>query len=233
AGRGGHRPRARRAVRGLYLLRPGPGHARAGHAGDPAADPMGTARRPVAPVPGLLDRRPRQDGLQAPLPSAGSLRWPRLAADAGPARRGATACGRNRPLSGAWGRAQGPGPAGGRFLLTSAIKLIAFKRQLESEAMKERQLGSVSGLSVLAIAVLLAVCAVWLFVSGVQDLNRGNDSGGWLMGAGLLVGCVVMALLAGLYTIQPNQAAVLSLFGKYVGTVKEAGLRWNNPFYSK
>ncbi|WP_374011960.1 SPFH domain-containing protein [Pseudoxanthomonas koreensis] len=99
--------------------------------------------------------------------------------------------------------------------------------------MKERQLGSVSGLSVLAIAVLLAVCAVWLFVSGVQDLNRGNDSGGWLMGAGLLVGCVVMALLAGLYTIQPNQAAVLSLFGKYVGTVKEAGLRWNNPFYSK
>ena len=33
--------------------------------------------------------------------------------------------------------------------------------------------------------------------------------------------------------VQPNQAAVLSLFGKYVGTVKHDGLRWNNPFYSK
>ncbi|QHQ27634.1 hypothetical protein XaFJ1_GM000884 [Xanthomonas albilineans] len=40
-------------------------------------------------------------------------------------------------------------------------------------------------------------------------------------------------LLAGLYTMEPNQAAVLSLFGKYIGTVKDAGLRWNTPFYNK
>jgi regulator of protease activity HflC (stomatin/prohibitin superfamily) len=39
--------------------------------------------------------------------------------------------------------------------------------------------------------------------------------------------------VVGLYTVQPNQAAVLSLFGKYVGTVKDNGLRWNNPFYAK
>ena len=37
----------------------------------------------------------------------------------------------------------------------------------------------------------------------------------------------------GLYMVEPNQAAVVSLFGKYVGTVKENGLRWNNPFYTK
>ena len=53
-----------------------------------------------------------------------------------------------------------------------------------------------------------------------------------------IVGAVVLALIAllsliGLYTVQPNQAAVLSLFGKYVGTVKDNGLRWNNPFYAK
>jgi regulator of protease activity HflC (stomatin/prohibitin superfamily) len=50
----------------------------------------------------------------------------------------------------------------------------------------------------------------------------------------MLLGALLVALgvfiLAGLYTIQPNQAAVLSLFGKYVGTVKDNGLRWNNPF---
>ena len=53
----------------------------------------------------------------------------------------------------------------------------------------------------------------------------------------LVLGALLVALgvfiLAGLYTIQPNQAAVLSLFGKYVGTVKDNGLRWNNPFYAK
>ena len=39
--------------------------------------------------------------------------------------------------------------------------------------------------------------------------------------------------MTGLYMVEPNQAAVVSLFGKYVGTVKENGLRWNNPFYKK
>ena len=39
--------------------------------------------------------------------------------------------------------------------------------------------------------------------------------------------------LFGLYMVEPNQAAVVSLFGKYIGTVKENGLRWNNPFFSK
>lgn len=37
----------------------------------------------------------------------------------------------------------------------------------------------------------------------------------------------------GLYMVQPNQGKVLQLFGHYKGTDREAGLRWNNPFYSK
>jgi regulator of protease activity HflC (stomatin/prohibitin superfamily) len=38
---------------------------------------------------------------------------------------------------------------------------------------------------------------------------------------------------AGLFTVQPNQGAVLQLFGKYVGTVRRSGLHWANPFFSK
>ena len=38
---------------------------------------------------------------------------------------------------------------------------------------------------------------------------------------------------AGLFIVNPNEARVLQLFGKYVGTVKAAGLRWSNPFYLK
>jgi hypothetical protein len=33
--------------------------------------------------------------------------------------------------------------------------------------------------------------------------------------------------------LQPNQAALLLLFGSYRGTDRERGLRWANPFYSK
>jgi regulator of protease activity HflC (stomatin/prohibitin superfamily) len=39
--------------------------------------------------------------------------------------------------------------------------------------------------------------------------------------------------LTGLYMLQPNQAAILLLFGSYRGTDRAHGLRWANPFYSK
>jgi len=40
-------------------------------------------------------------------------------------------------------------------------------------------------------------------------------------------------LQGGLFVVNPNEAKVLQLFGRYVGTVKQAGLRWANPFFSK
>lgn len=48
-----------------------------------------------------------------------------------------------------------------------------------------------------------------------------------------LVGFVEFFLIFGLFMVQPNNAVVLQLFGRYVGTVREEGLRWANPFYSK
>ena len=39
--------------------------------------------------------------------------------------------------------------------------------------------------------------------------------------------------LAGLFIVNPNDGVVLQLFGAYRGTVREAGLRWANPFFSK
>jgi regulator of protease activity HflC (stomatin/prohibitin superfamily) len=37
--------------------------------------------------------------------------------------------------------------------------------------------------------------------------------------------------ILGFFMVQPNQAKVLLFFGRYVGTVKDSGLRWTNPFY--
>jgi regulator of protease activity HflC (stomatin/prohibitin superfamily) len=50
---------------------------------------------------------------------------------------------------------------------------------------------------------------------------------------GVLASIVVIILWAGMFMIHPNEAKVLQLFGKYVGTTHEPGLKWANPFYSK
>lgn len=51
----------------------------------------------------------------------------------------------------------------------------------------------------------------------------------------LWVVLLILAILglSGLFTVQPNDAKVLTLFGKYVGTQREQGLWWANPFYVK
>jgi regulator of protease activity HflC (stomatin/prohibitin superfamily) len=52
---------------------------------------------------------------------------------------------------------------------------------------------------------------------------------------GVLVAAVLVAFwcLGGLYMLQPNQAALLLLFGSYRGSDRLHGLRWANPFYAK
>ncbi len=49
----------------------------------------------------------------------------------------------------------------------------------------------------------------------------------------LLASIVIFACWFGFFMVNPNEGRVLQLFGKYVGTVKNSGLRWANPFYSK
>jgi regulator of protease activity HflC (stomatin/prohibitin superfamily) len=48
----------------------------------------------------------------------------------------------------------------------------------------------------------------------------------------LLLFPVILYLMTGLFTLQPNEARVLVLFGAYKGTVRTAGFHWGNPFYS-
>jgi regulator of protease activity HflC (stomatin/prohibitin superfamily) len=100
--------------------------------------------------------------------------------------------------------------------------------------MKENPVRSAPGLPFLLGVLVVAAVAAWLLVSGVGLDPAVAGSGAWprILG-GLLIGALAFLSLIGLYTVQPNQAAVLSLFGKYIGTVKDNGLRWNNPFYVK
>ena len=92
--------------------------------------------------------------------------------------------------------------------------------------MKEQSVSSIPGIPfVLGLLVAMAGTAA-LFILGLRDQD------GLFIAAGVVLGAVEFFLLFGFYMVEPNQAAVLSLFGKYVGTVKDQGLRWNNPFYT-
>lgn len=93
--------------------------------------------------------------------------------------------------------------------------------------MKENPIRSSAGIPVLlGLFVALLFCG-WLIFHGATTREP------LFAVAGIVLGVVFLFCLFGLYMVEPNQAAVLSLFGKYVGTVKENGLRWNNPFYGK
>jgi regulator of protease activity HflC (stomatin/prohibitin superfamily) len=70
-----------------------------------------------------------------------------------------------------------------------------------------------------------------LLAFGMVDAIR--DQAGWRVA--LMVIALILLVLAwtGLFTVQPNQGKALQLFGDYVGTVREAGLWWANPFFTK
>lgn len=51
--------------------------------------------------------------------------------------------------------------------------------------------------------------------------------------AAVLASIIVLICWAGLFMVHPNEAKVLQLFGQYVGTCHDPGLRWANPFYAK
>lgn len=93
--------------------------------------------------------------------------------------------------------------------------------------MKELPLRSLPGIPMLL--ALLAGAGVGLYLAiGALGADAFAQAA-----AGALLAFVAAFCLFGLYMVEPNQAAVVSLFGKYVGTVKDNGLRWNNPFFSK
>ncbi|SKC07824.1 SPFH domain / Band 7 family protein [Soonwooa buanensis] len=89
----------------------------------------------------------------------------------------------------------------------------------------EKVLKPMSGYLALLISIILFFAGVGLFIYSID------------YSVGLAVVAILMVLLSfffmkGLMIIQPNHSRVLNFFGKYVGSVKENGLFFINPFYS-
>ena len=84
---------------------------------------------------------------------------------------------------------------------------------------------SLSGWAALAIQLLFIAAFVWLLAASISG-QQWSPSRIVLMGA-LVVAAVFMPL--GYFTLQPNEAKVLVLFGKYKGTIRSDGFHWTNP----
>ena len=93
--------------------------------------------------------------------------------------------------------------------------------------MNERQYSAPSGIpALISIVVLLLANGAWLVYSiRVQAVVA--------ILLALLLGIILLICLGGFFTVAPNEGKVLQFFGRYVGTVRDAGPRWTNPFYSK
>jgi regulator of protease activity HflC (stomatin/prohibitin superfamily) len=97
--------------------------------------------------------------------------------------------------------------------------------------MEEKVLqGKKNGMLVLLVNLLVLAAAIAGCIACAVQIEQGNNA----VVAPLVISIVVVCLgwipLCGLRVLKPQEAVVLTLFGKYVGTLKEDGFYWVNPF---
>ena len=98
---------------------------------------------------------------------------------------------------------------------------------------RERIVRTLNGWVVLPLVILLFFGALALLIFAIVAGVRGEGHPIWsLFVVSLLLEAASIVMLVGFFTLQPNEARVLILFGAYKGTVRDAGFHWGNPFYS-
>ncbi len=86
-----------------------------------------------------------------------------------------------------------------------------------------------NGMAVLMLIILAAIVGLLLTVYGAVRLEDYGDSPA-LMVIGIIILCVFWIPIPGLKVLKPQEALVLTLFGKYIGTLKGDGFYFVNPF---
>lgn len=91
----------------------------------------------------------------------------------------------------------------------------------------EKRVNAKSGIPMLLLFLLLLVVDIALLIYAAKSQIVP------LIIVAILMIPVIVIMMAGLFMVNPNESKVLQLFGKYVGTVSDSGLRWANPFFGK
>jgi regulator of protease activity HflC (stomatin/prohibitin superfamily) len=97
----------------------------------------------------------------------------------------------------------------------------------ENDMIREIKRNALSGYLMI---VVLAVAQLGLAYAVIQAVQA--QSIATTISAGI-ASIIVLVCWGGLFMVHPNEAKVLQLFGSYVGTAHEPGLKWANPFYAK
>ncbi len=101
----------------------------------------------------------------------------------------------------------------------------------EASSNRERIVTVANGWVMLPLLLALILGDFAMFISSIAAGKAGQPLVLLLVLSLLLLPALII-LMTGLFTLQPNEARVLVLFGAYKGTVRTAGFHWGNPFYS-
>ena len=100
-------------------------------------------------------------------------------------------------------------------------------------ANKEREIRVLNGWPMLPIVIAMLLGGIAMVVCSIVLGVQRNGPPEWgLLVPGLLLIPTASIMMSGFFTLQPNEARVLILFGGYRGTVRTSGFHWGNPFYS-
>jgi regulator of protease activity HflC (stomatin/prohibitin superfamily) len=100
----------------------------------------------------------------------------------------------------------------------------------------ERERQAFNGWLALLVVVVWFLAAIAVIVSvgplAAQGASPPEAIGGRILLGFLMIGLGVFACF-GFFTLEPNEARVLILFGAYKGTVRRSGFHWANPLYAR
>lgn len=100
-------------------------------------------------------------------------------------------------------------------------------------ANRELETRVISGWGMLAVTILMLLIGFSLVIGAIVSDERGHGFPvSWLI-AGVLIDILSFFLMGGFFTLQPNEARVLILFGRYQGSVRTSGFHWTNPLNKK
>ena len=98
---------------------------------------------------------------------------------------------------------------------------------MEEKALQSKR----SGFSMLLLCFIVFASGAALFVYAIGYLERGENAlGGFLLVVTILGYLAGFIALAGFKVLKPQEALVLTLFGNYIGTLREPGFYWVCPF---
>ena len=90
----------------------------------------------------------------------------------------------------------------------------------------------VNGFVMLFVNIAVLALSIWGIVESIIKLDASDGAcGGWLLAGALVLLLVNIIMWCGFMMLEPNEARVLTWFGKYSGTFAQAGYYWVNPFY--